>query len=174
MSITKNDGICYLCGNTIRKSGMTTHLKKEVCPAGDVQLCNLLKIEDQYNKDYWLYLDIPATSALSSLDRFLRNIWLECCGHMSQFYLPDDQVVGKTNRISILSRGKKLCYDYDFGTPTSLSSPPWVIFTGPPSAVPCGCWPGIRRPFSRAKSVAKPLIGWTWRSIRRCFTARSA
>ena len=120
MSTPQNDGICYLCGNTIKKSGMTTHLRKEICPEGNIQRCTLLKVEDQYSKNYWLYLDIPATSALSTLDRFLRNIWLECCGHMSQFYLPDDQVVGKTNRISILSRGKKLCYDYDFGTPTSL------------------------------------------------------
>ena len=120
MSITKNDGICYLCGNTIRKSGMTTHLKKEVCPAGDVQLCNLLKIEDQYNKDYWLYLDIPATSALSSLDRFLRNIWLECCGHMSQFYFPGYDVIGKSQKLGYMSQGAKLCYDYDFGSTTSL------------------------------------------------------
>lgn len=120
MSTPQNDGICYLCGNTIKKSGMTTHLRKEICPEGNIQRCTLLKVEDQYSKNYWLYLDIPATSALSTLDRFLRNIWLECCGHMSQFYLSGYEVVGKTNRISVLSRGKKLCYDYDFGTPTSL------------------------------------------------------
>lgn len=66
MSTPQNDGICYLCGNTIKKSGMTTHLRKEICPEGNIQRCTLLKVEDQFSKNYWLYLDIPATSALST------------------------------------------------------------------------------------------------------------
>lgn len=39
---------------------------------------------------------------------------------MSQFYLSGYEVVGKTNRIGILSKGMKLYYDDDFGSTTSL------------------------------------------------------
>lgn len=120
MANAKTEGICYLCGQTFTKTGMGAHLRKEICPEGDFQVCTLLKVEGQYDRNYWLYLDIPDTSALSTLDRFLRNIWLECCGHMSQFYRSDYEVVGKTNRIGVLSKGRKLYYDYDFGSTTSL------------------------------------------------------
>ncbi len=34
---------------------------------------------------YWMHIEIPAASKLTKLDDFLRNIWLECCGHLSQF-----------------------------------------------------------------------------------------
>lgn len=30
-------------------------------------------------------MDVPADKALNTLDRFLRKIWLECCGHLSEF-----------------------------------------------------------------------------------------
>ena len=120
MRTPQTEGNCYLCGKTFKKSSMTTHLKKEVFPEGNEQLCNLLKVEDQVDKRYWLYLDIPTTSSLSSLDRFLRNIWLECCGHMSQFYIPGYDVIGKTQKLGEMPKGAKLCYDYDFGSTTSL------------------------------------------------------
>lgn len=34
---------------------------------------------------YWLYLEMPARATLTDLDGFLRDIWLECCGHLSAF-----------------------------------------------------------------------------------------
>ena len=37
---------------------------------------------------------MPADATLADLDRFLRDIWLECCGHMSQF------TIGKARYIS--------------------------------------------------------------------------
>jgi hypothetical protein len=44
-----------------------------------------LLVEGRYIKDYWLRLEVPAATSLQNLDRFLRGIWLECCGHMSAF-----------------------------------------------------------------------------------------
>ena len=34
---------------------------------------------------YWLHLEVQGDVRLTVLDAFLRAIWLECCGHMSQF-----------------------------------------------------------------------------------------
>ena len=34
---------------------------------------------------YWLHIEMKGTANLFALDNFLRGIWLECCGHLSQF-----------------------------------------------------------------------------------------
>jgi hypothetical protein len=36
-------------------------------------------------KPYWLHIEMPARAKLADLDSFLRGIWLECCGHLSEF-----------------------------------------------------------------------------------------
>lgn len=113
-------GICYLCGQTFAKRSMTTHLQKEPCTEENTQLCTLLKVEDQYDPNYWLYLDMPPTASLSSLDRFLRGIWLECCGHMSRFYQSAYHDIGKARKIVSFEKGEKFGYDYDFGSTTEL------------------------------------------------------
>jgi hypothetical protein len=30
---------------------------------------------------YWMHLEVAAGTTLTILDRFLRDTWLECCGH---------------------------------------------------------------------------------------------
>jgi hypothetical protein len=50
----------------------------------------LIKVEGAYQKEYWLFLDIALNATLEDLDAFLRQIWLECCGHMSGFYPTTD------------------------------------------------------------------------------------
>jgi hypothetical protein len=32
-----------------------------------------------------MHLEVTASTALATLDRFLRVTWLECCGHLSAF-----------------------------------------------------------------------------------------
>jgi len=75
------------------------------------QDCVILKVESTKDKNYWLYLDISMTSTLKSLDAFLREIWLECCGHMSAFYSRDYGEIGKSNRISFFPEGSVLLYE---------------------------------------------------------------
>lgn len=61
----------------------------------------ILSIVPQYgSKDYCLYIAIDIDLTLKNLDDFLRNIWLECCGHLSSFTI--DGV------------------NYDFGSTTTL------------------------------------------------------
>lgn len=114
-------GHCYLCGAVIAKSGFAKHLKSKhpVDNNPDHQVCVLLKVEDAADKVYWLYLDMPLTSTLKTLDTFLRKIWLECCGHMSSFYLRGVEV-GKATRLGTLPVGVTLHYAYDFGSTTEL------------------------------------------------------
>lgn len=109
-------GNCYLCGNELGKTAMKNHILKEHS-AKDGQECRLLKIEGAYDKNYWLYVDVPASSALSTLDSFLRKIWLECCGHLSAFSSRYEDV-GMANKIGSFNAGDVLLHEYDFGSTT--------------------------------------------------------
>lgn len=114
---TTIQGDCYVCGKTASKTVMKNHIIKEHS-MGD-EACYLVRAEGKYDKGYWLVFSIPFEATLSSLDRFLRQIWCECCGHMSSFSDRGGQV-GKTRKLSYFDVGDKFAYEYDFGTTTEL------------------------------------------------------
>ena len=80
---------------------------------------------------FWLYLFARADATLEHLDAFLRQIWLECCGHLSAFqvggrtysFAPDgdfgDKSMSATLR-KVLSPKLKFTHEYDFGSTTEL------------------------------------------------------
>ena len=89
MAKTVSKGHCYLCGKELTKTTAKRHVLTHEPEDDEAQECMLVKIEDKYDKNYWLYVDISLTATLKSLDTFLREIWLECCGHMGAFYWSD-------------------------------------------------------------------------------------
>lgn len=105
-------GTCYICGTELGKTAMKNHILK-THSSGTGQECRLLRLEGAYNKDYWLYVDIPVDKTLKALDAFLRKIWLECCGHLSEF-----QGAGKSSRIGRFSEGDQFLHRYDMGDTT--------------------------------------------------------
>jgi hypothetical protein len=115
-------GNCYICGEQLSKIAMKNHLIKTCMVEEAGQEALLLKVEGAYDKNYWLYLDIPLTAALEALDDFLRQIWLECCGHMSGFYYERQRHnhIGMSRKLKAFLPGETLGYDYDFGTTTEL------------------------------------------------------
>lgn len=40
---------------------------------------------------HWMALIVQPTTSLRQIDQFLRDRWLECCGHMSHFEIGDVQ-----------------------------------------------------------------------------------
>lgn len=89
-------GMCHFCGEAFAKNKMTQHLK--ACKArratvdeteGHVQRLFHLFVEGSYRPSYWMHLEVPAAATLADLDDFLRDIWLECCGHLSEFTIKD-------------------------------------------------------------------------------------
>ncbi len=143
---TSLPGYCFSCQQTFDKRGIGRHLK--TCTSrkdaidkekGEKTRIFHLRIEDPYDSSYWLDIEMAATSSLSVLDQFLRDIWLECCGHLSHFivgetyysyYIDDDPFFGSWKReeydLSVpLEKAfpfdKKIVYEYDFGSTTELS-----------------------------------------------------
>lgn len=101
-----------------------------------------------YGPDYWLDLEVPTDTPFGHLDRVLRGIWLECCGHMSAFrfrrrplprltpgdfsamwaaamsdfqeqFLAEQQLMAEPVG-KHLEPGMVLDYEYDFGSSTDL------------------------------------------------------
>lgn len=87
-----SQGICNFCQGEFAKNKITQHLKS--CKArlagsakqeGNKQRLFHLQVEGKYRPGYWMHLEVPAAATLDELDDFLRYIWLECCGHLSEF-----------------------------------------------------------------------------------------
>ncbi|MFZ2147418.1 MAG: hypothetical protein WAV28_09365 [Sedimentisphaerales bacterium] len=136
-------GQCNLCGGTFSKPAMTKHLgtcKQNEQDSGksfpgrnprQAEVFHLV-VEGRYSLDYWMHLDVPADLTLEDLDDFLRDIWLECCGHLSAFEIEgttysvqpmedfDDESM-EAGLDSVLSPGMKFHYEYDFGSTTHLA-----------------------------------------------------
>jgi hypothetical protein len=140
-----SSGKCRLCEKLVGKAGMTTHLKTclkrdaatPTSPNKSVPRLHLV-IEARYDPAYWLHLESPAEATFGELDRVLRDIWLECCGHMSAFRFPrkatrlplwgdfEAEMAGEKQMMKEplgkrLHPGVKLDYEYDFGSTTHLS-----------------------------------------------------
>jgi len=81
---------------------------------------------------FWLHLFARADATLADVDSYLRNIWLECCGHMSAFSIegtsysvaPMDEFADRpmTVKLSkVLGPKMKFKHEYDFGSTTQLA-----------------------------------------------------
>lgn len=135
-----SSGKCLFCKQTFAKKEMEAHLdsckKIKAVPPG-AKVFRILA-EGLYEPDYWLYFDIRADATLFELDRFLRDIWLECCGHLSAFtigkktYLyqlieephlwgPKPEEYSMDFELKDVLRPElRFMHDYDFGTTTRL------------------------------------------------------
>jgi len=137
-------GICAVCQGEFGKRAMTAHLEKHLAeqdsaPGEHVPRLFLL-VEGAYGSEYWLYLDVRADATLKKLDTFLRGIWLECCGHLSQFTLSSlgyglgMQKIGMTRKIGeALTPGMTFLHEYDFGSTTELKGRVLAVHEGSPS-----------------------------------------
>jgi len=78
-----------------------------------------LQARDAWTGEYWLDLEIDGSASLGVLDSYLRAIWLECCGHMSQFSIGGwrGERIPISRKIHQAFRtGVELTHIYDFGT----------------------------------------------------------
>ncbi|MDR2529929.1 MAG: hypothetical protein LBC65_00105 [Oscillospiraceae bacterium] len=112
-----SNGNCFVCGETTGKIAMKNHIIKKH-GNGDEECC-LIKAEGAYDKNYWLLFSVPLDAPMSSVDKFLRRIWCECCGHLSAFRYGGREF-GKTRKVSALEIGSTLYYEYDFGSTTEI------------------------------------------------------
>lgn len=136
-------GKCKYCGKEYGKGYMHRHLSscKDRAFAlneetGDKK-CGYIEllIYDKYTNQYWLIIEIREDATLKDPDQFIRDIWVECCGHLSSFDIKGqryetapmaDFFWGKpaknmNHKLStVLQDGMRIGYEYDFGSTTDL------------------------------------------------------
>ena len=149
MARQTSKGVCTFCHAEFSKSAMTRHLQTcqqraitsaKAAGRKKVQRTSTfhLVVEGRDLPLYWMHLEVTASTTLATLDRFLRETWLECCGHLSAFEIAgvryavdagmdDDWGMGEMNEKSmrvrlekVLSVGQTGTYEYDYGTTTEL------------------------------------------------------
>lgn len=89
----------------------------------------------KYDKDYWLIIQVKENATLKDLDQFIRNIWVECCGHLSafdiygqryesipanDFYWREPAKSMNCKLKNIFEQGMQMEYEYDYGSTTEL------------------------------------------------------
>ncbi len=89
-------GTCEFCKAEFAKNKMTQHLKSCKQRLADIaaqegksrktktRLFHILA-EGQYNPQYWLHFEVPASASLWSLDQFLKDMWIDDLDHLSGF-----------------------------------------------------------------------------------------
>jgi hypothetical protein len=81
----------------------------------------LLRAEARGLPMFWLDVAVKREAKLKAIDGLLRRIWLECCGHMSEFSTGAHHKVSMNTKVSeALGPGDRLGYVYDFGSSTEL------------------------------------------------------
>jgi hypothetical protein len=140
---TGDRGTCFFCEGTYATSRLGRHLKS--CRARLKRVEALeeaarypaygVRATTRYSSPYSLYLEVWKQASLEQVDRLLRDVWLECCGHMSAFIIggeiysvrPTDHFGfgprerSMNRRIGrVLGPGDTCTYEYDFGSTTEL------------------------------------------------------
>lgn len=140
-------GRCAFCRRELSKASMTRHLascEQRAAMQGEIEGRQKAKqvkafhlvVEGYRLPMYWMHLEVAIDTTLATLDRFLRDTWLECCGHLSVFRIGGLNYYGdadqkaywwdrhrKTMQVQlekVLSPGQTCSYEYDFGSTTEL------------------------------------------------------
>jgi hypothetical protein len=117
----KSEGKCLFCGKYFSKSGINRHLQthlKQKLTENSSEESYLVKIETNPkwgSTPYFIYIWVDGKALMKNIDDFLRDIWLECCGHLSSFVNPKEKSRGGLwnffEAADLLEQGKTRQYE---------------------------------------------------------------
>ena len=131
----KSEGICIFCQSTFSSVAMTRHLlacEKRKEQHKDVKSSEKFYLLRASDGPFFVYFEVNSSATLKSIDAFLRDLWLDCCGHLSAFTingvryssyekeLDEGEKSMNVKLEQILNVDLSLLYEYDFGTTTML------------------------------------------------------
>jgi len=116
-------GICALCRQRVAKAKILAHL--EACGVAEragepSEESVLVRFQAEGDRRYWIVVEARARATLRQIDSVLRDVWLECCGHMSAFRIERREVPMARAAAGVFREGAPVSYEYDFGSTTSL------------------------------------------------------
>ena len=94
-------GRCHLCGIVVRAEDVRAHAQScvreafqskfgndDLTPGNTGNATFLIWVRADEVRQ-WMMLAVRPNTSLLQFDQFLRNLWLECCGHQSRFEISD-------------------------------------------------------------------------------------
>lgn len=122
-------GVCGFCAAEVTKNRVAKHvsacqsrlrlIERAAQKKAASELLFHLRVQDAFQREFWLDLEMRGSGTLKDLDYYLRGIWLECCGHMSQFSVGGwggDEIAKSRKIREVFEPGIELTHIYDFGT----------------------------------------------------------
>jgi len=118
-----SEGKCLYCEQLLSQKEITKHLAKHLADKEKTAVglktqtyCHIVVEADIM----FLHLLVKGSAKIETIDSFLRNIWLECCGHLSGFRSGREEISMNSKVKEVFEPKLKIIYDYDFGTTTRL------------------------------------------------------
>ena len=125
------EGKCYFCREVMTRRKLFNHLEKCAARQAAMEKAEKSRREPEkifhlrakfpYGSEFWLDLEVNGSATLKDLDYYLREIWLECCGHLSEFSARDffaGEISMKKKIADVFAKEPALFHSYDFGSTT--------------------------------------------------------
>ncbi|MDZ4759109.1 MAG: hypothetical protein SGJ10_13365 [Bacteroidota bacterium] len=118
-----SEGKCLFCEAVFPQKEIGKHLAKHLA---EMQKADVKKSVASYCHiqieigEMFLQILAKSDTEMEEIGVFLRNIWLEFCGHMSGFDHKDFEIEMEDLVETVFENRTKLSYDYDYGTTTSV------------------------------------------------------
>lgn len=141
----QSKGKCKFCGKEYTKASMVKHIsvcKERIKKETEIETVKTIGyfeilIAGKHAKNYWLLTEFREDATLKDLDKFIRDIWVECCGHLSSFKIDEvwyesdsEPSMGWGRRTikdmncklkDVIVKGMSFDYEYDYGSTTALT-----------------------------------------------------
>lgn len=119
----KSEGKCLYCKQIYAQKEIGKHLAKHLADmektdsGKNTQIYNHIEVEAG---EMFLHLLVMGDAPMKKIDSYLRDIWLECCGHLSSFGHKNFKVSMSHKVSNVFAPKVKIFHDYDFGTTTRV------------------------------------------------------
>lgn len=118
-----SEGKCVYCNEVFTQNAIVKHLathfkKQEKENRAEHENVYHLNVEAD---EMFLQVLVKGGASFKTLDTFLRKIWVECCGHLSDFHHKKFEIRMSDKFDMVLTPKLKFDYSYDYGSTTSFS-----------------------------------------------------
>ncbi|MDE4907340.1 DUF6398 domain-containing protein [Methanogenium marinum] len=128
MTPRNRPGTCLICRAVISKKLGLQHGEKCIQSSGwpiGSSPSFIIKIEDRHDPTYWLMILAQHDARLNDIDSLIRDVWVECCNHLSAFTIGKETYMHTDEEMNIpladlIKKGSLFYYEYDFESTTEL------------------------------------------------------
>ena len=119
----KSEGYCLYCNKLFSQQEIGKHLATHLAgmekAADEKSAVNYCHIEVEA-AEMFLHLLVKGDAKMKVIDNYLKDIWLDCCGHLSAFGHKNFKVSMSHLVEDVMEPRIKIFHDYDFGSTTRV------------------------------------------------------